>query len=42
MLGLKNLLEEQLFDGREWLFDTKLLGLADIYVYLIYTWIQLV
>lgn len=35
------LLEEQLSDGREWLFDTELPSLADISVYFIYSWIQL-
>jgi hypothetical protein len=37
----KALLEEQLSDGREWLFDTELPSLADISVYFIYSWIQL-
>jgi len=35
------LLEEQLLDGREWLFDTELPSLADISVYFIYSWIRL-
>jgi len=35
------LLEEQLSDGRGWLFDTQLPGLADLSVYFVYSWIQL-
>jgi glutathione S-transferase len=35
------LLEEQLLDDREWLFDTELPSLADISVYFVYAWIQL-
>jgi len=34
------LAEEQLADGREWLFDTELPGLADISVHFLYSWIQ--
>ncbi|TFK43570.1 hypothetical protein BDQ12DRAFT_731573 [Crucibulum laeve] len=34
------LLEEQLSDGREWLFDTELPGLADISVHFIFAWIR--
>ncbi|KAG6817457.1 hypothetical protein H0H87_008625 [Tephrocybe sp. NHM501043] len=34
------LLEEQLNDGREWLFDSKLPSLADISVHFILTWVK--
>jgi len=35
------LLEEQLSDGREWLFDTEQPGLGDLSVHYIYSWIML-
>ncbi len=31
-------MEEQLSDGRDWLFDTELPGLADISVHFILAW----
>lgn len=34
-------LEEQLADGREWLFDTDLPSLADLSIYFVYAWVQL-
>ncbi|KAK7035798.1 glutathione s-transferase [Favolaschia claudopus] len=34
------LIEEQLSDGREWLFDTELPSLADISVHFVYTWLK--
>ena len=34
------LLEEQLSDGREWLFDTKSPGYGDFSVHFIYSWIM--
>ncbi|KAJ7498962.1 hypothetical protein FB451DRAFT_1203674 [Mycena latifolia] len=34
------LVEEQLSDGREWLFDTELPSLADVSVHFIYNWIK--
>ncbi|KAJ7512478.1 hypothetical protein B0H11DRAFT_2214273 [Mycena galericulata] len=34
------LIEEQLSDGREWLFDTELPSLADISVHFVYVWIK--
>jgi len=37
---LKDLINEQLLDGREWLFDTERPGLADISVYFILSWIK--
>ncbi|KAJ6484989.1 hypothetical protein C8R47DRAFT_1130413 [Mycena vitilis] len=33
-----SLVEEQLSDGREWLFDTELPSLADISVHFVYAW----
>jgi hypothetical protein len=33
-------LENQLSDGREWLFDTEQPSLADISIYLIYAWVR--
>lgn len=35
----QSLLEEQLSDGREWLFDTKTPGLVDISAHGIFAWI---
>ncbi|RDB22647.1 hypothetical protein Hypma_010238 [Hypsizygus marmoreus] len=35
-----SLLEEQLSDGREWLFDTDIPSLADISVHFIFDWIK--
>ncbi|KAJ7047403.1 hypothetical protein C8F04DRAFT_1058710 [Mycena alexandri] len=35
-----SLVEEQLADGREWLFDTELPSLADISVHFVYAWIK--
>jgi len=35
-----SLIEEQLFDGREWLFDTELPSLADISVHFVFAWIK--
>ncbi|KAJ6614280.1 hypothetical protein B0H10DRAFT_2045500 [Mycena sp. CBHHK59/15] len=32
--------EEQLSDGREWLFDTELPSLADVSVHFIYSWVN--
>ncbi|KDQ64297.1 hypothetical protein JAAARDRAFT_144871 [Jaapia argillacea MUCL 33604] len=34
------LLEEQLSDGREWLFDTESPGLGDLSAHFVYSWIQ--
>ncbi|KAJ7179992.1 hypothetical protein C8R43DRAFT_971342 [Mycena crocata] len=34
------LVEEQLSDGREWLFDTELPSLADISVHFVFNWIK--
>jgi hypothetical protein len=34
----QNLLEEQLSDGREWLLDTEIIGLADIAAHFHLTW----
>lgn len=39
-LPLKALLEEQLSDDREWLFDTELPSLADVSVYFVYEWLR--
>lgn len=36
----QSLLEEQLSDDREWLFDTETPSLADVSVYFIYNWIR--
>jgi len=33
-------LEEQLSDGREWLLDTEIPGLADISAYMTFGWIS--
>ncbi|KAJ7638778.1 hypothetical protein FB45DRAFT_903796 [Roridomyces roridus] len=35
-----SLVEEQLADGREWLFDTELPSLADFAVHFVYRWVQ--
>ncbi|KAJ6599104.1 hypothetical protein DFH09DRAFT_1130130 [Mycena vulgaris] len=35
-----SLVEEQLSDGREWLFDTELPSFADVSVHFIYSWIK--
>ncbi|KAJ7129726.1 hypothetical protein C8R44DRAFT_777507 [Mycena epipterygia] len=35
-----SLVEEQLSDGREWLFDTELPSLADVSVHFVYAWIK--
>ncbi|KAJ7744478.1 hypothetical protein DFH07DRAFT_834454 [Mycena maculata] len=35
-----SLIEEQLSDGREWLFDTELPSLADISVHFVYAWLK--
>ncbi|KAJ7853646.1 hypothetical protein B0H14DRAFT_3653591 [Mycena olivaceomarginata] len=35
-----SLIEEQLSDGREWLFDTELPSLADVSVHFVYAWIK--
>ncbi|KAK7049553.1 hypothetical protein VNI00_005584 [Paramarasmius palmivorus] len=34
------LIEEQLVDGREWLFDTESPSLADVAVHFVYNWIR--
>ncbi|KAJ7700046.1 hypothetical protein B0H17DRAFT_1158065 [Mycena rosella] len=35
-----SLVEEQLSDGREWLWDTELPSLADVSVHFVYSWIK--
>ncbi|KAJ7261272.1 hypothetical protein B0H12DRAFT_1231500 [Mycena haematopus] len=35
-----SLIEEQLSDGREWLFDTELPSLADVSVHFVYAWVK--
>ncbi|KAF7345668.1 Glutathione s-transferase [Mycena venus] len=35
-----SLVEEQLSDGREWLFDTELPSLADVSVHFVFAWIK--
>ncbi|KAJ7507758.1 hypothetical protein B0H11DRAFT_1968551 [Mycena galericulata] len=35
-----SLVEEQLSDGREWLFDTELPSFADISVHFVYAWVK--
>jgi len=35
-----SLVEEQLSDGREWLFDTELPSLADVSVHFVYAWLK--
>jgi len=35
-----SLIEEQLSDGREWLFDTELPSLADLSVHFVYAWVK--
>ena len=36
----QSLLEEQLSDGREWLLDTEIPGLADISAHMSFSWIS--
>lgn len=37
---MKSLVEEQLNDGREWLFDTELPSFADISIHFIFNWLK--
>ena len=34
-------MEEQLADGREWLFDTETPSLADVSVHFIFSWVSI-
>lgn len=40
LTAIQDLLEEQLCDGGEWLFNTEQPGLADITFYSIFSWVQ--